>query len=69
MCVAFLNVFGLVAHEHLLSLYNTRLENSINLQASTNAAYKTADNSLLEHYTIQCAWGTFSKHLHQHQAR
>lgn len=69
MCVAFLNVFGLVALEHLLSLYNLRLENSITLQALTNSAHKTADNSLLEHYMIQCAWGTFSKHLHQHQAK
>ena len=69
MCVAFLNVFGLFAHEHLLPLCNPRLENSINLQALTNSAHKTADNSLLEHYTSQCARGTFSKHLHQYQAK
>ena len=47
MCVAFLNVFGLVAHEHLLSPYNPRLDNSVNLQALTNSAHKTADDSLL----------------------
>lgn len=69
MSVAFLNVFGLVAHEHLLSLYNPRLENSINLQALTTSAHKTADNSLLEHHTIQGAQGTTSKRLHQHQAK
>lgn len=69
MSVAFLSVFGLVAHEHLLSLYNWRQENSTNLQALTTSAHKTADNSLLEYHTIQCAQGTVSKSLHQHQAQ
>lgn len=46
MSVAFPSVFGLDAHEHLLSLYNPRLENSTNLQTVTTSVHKTADNSV-----------------------
>lgn len=69
MSAAFLSVFGLVAHEHLLSFYNQRLENSINLQTLTTSAHKTAANSPLEISTIQRTQGAVSKQLRQYQAK